>query len=289
MKTQIIQILALSLLMISCAEKKASVDSVVDPETAAIESAVSLISGMADDQAGSSYAIISEGWKQQALLPAAFASGCSRAVYNTCSSGVKSETYLNCNPGLSNFSLNGNVTLTYNNSICDMNTLGANVTRTYNVKISGPRGGELSISSNSKSDYTGNTYGGGGKITVTNTGWNLDILGKHKVLSFKEKTLYDVSTRTVTPLVITGSLARASRNINAGELQVNHNKAAFSALFSPQNLQWSNSCCHPISGSLNVVWSGTKTGTATVSFQGCGQAQVNENGQTKDIELSYCE
>jgi hypothetical protein len=289
MRTQVIQLLVLSLLTVSCAEKKSSLDNVVDPETAAIESAVSLISGMADDQVGSSYAVRSEGWKQQALLPAAFASGCSRAVYNTCNSGVKSETYVSCTPGLTNFSLNGNVTLTYNNSVCDLNTVGATVTRTYNVNISGPRGGELTISSNSKQDYKGNNYGGGGKITVTNAGWNLDILGKHKVLTFKDKTLYDVSTRTVTPLVITGSLSRASRNINAGQLEVNHNKAGFSALFNPQNLQWNNSCCHPISGSLNVVWSGSKTGSATVSFQGCGQAQVNENGQTKDIELSYCE
>ena len=284
-----IQLLILSFFLVSCAQKKAGLDTAVDPEAAVIESATSLISGMADDQVGSSFAVRTPNWKQEALLPIAFASGCSRAVYNTCQSGIKSEDYLNCSPGLSNFTLNGNVTLTYSNSICDMTSIGSSVTRSYDVNLSGPRGGELNISSSIKADYTGNNYGGGGRITVTNSGWNLDVLGKHKTLNFKNKTLYSVSARTISPLVITGSLSRASRVINAGQLEVNHNLAKFTAVFSPQNLQWANSCCHPIGGSLNVVWSGSKTGTASVTFQGCGQAQVNENGQTKDIELSYCE
>ena len=288
MKNRTLKLSILMLLVTACAQKKEGILE-VDPTTAAVESATTLVSGVADDQSGSSFAVRTPSWKQQAILPIAFASGCSRAVYNTCQSGVKTETYSSCVPGLSNFTLNGSVTLTYSNSTCDLSAVGSYVTRTYDLDLSGPHGGELSVSSATQSDYRGTSYGGGGKLTVTNTGWNLEILGKRKVLSFKNEKLFDVSVRTTAPLVVTGSLSRGSRVINSGQLEVNHNVAGFTGLFVAQNLQWSNACCHPISGSFNVTWSGTKTGSATVTFQGCGQASVNENGQTRNIELSYCE
>lgn len=293
MKRPSIQILILSLtiapLFVGCGKKFENEIS-VDPEAAVIESATSLLGGMPDDQAGSSYARLSPvNWKKQLLLPEAFASGCSRPVYASCNSGVRSENYVNCNPGVSNYVLNGSAQLSYSDSVCGLSSNGDSVTRTYDVSISGPRGGELALSSATHSDYRGTSYGGGGKLTVTPAGWNLEVLGKRKVLSYKGQSLYDVSLRTLSPIQVSGSLSRSARQMTSGQLEVNHNLAQFTAVFTPQNLQWNNSCCHPVSGTLNVAWSGSKTGTATVTFQGCGQAEVNENGQTRDIEISYCE
>lgn len=287
------RVLILSLLLAplftGCGKKLES-EITVDPEAAVIESATAMLSGMADDQAGSSYARLSPvNWKQQLLLPEAFASSCSRPVYSSCVSGVKSESYVNCNPGISSYTMNGVVDLNYSSAVCSFSANGDTVTRTYDVTISGPRGGSLAISSANKADYRGTSYGGGGQLTVTPAGWDLAILGKHKNLSYKGRSLYDVSLRTLTPIQVSGSLSRSSRQMTAGQLELNHNLAQFTAVFTPQNLQWNNTCCHPVSGSFNVAWSGTKTGTATVTFQGCGQAEVNENGQTRDIEISYCE
>ena len=276
-------------LLAACAQQKAAGVADVDPTTAAVESATTIVSGVTDDQSGSSYAMISPNWKQQILLPAAFASSCMRPIYSSCVAGVRSDSFSDCSLGASNFSMSGSAALTYSTSTCDLSSVGSNVTRTYDVQIDGPHGGSLSISSNTASDYRGTSYGGGGKLTVTNAGWNLDILGKHKILTYKNTTLYSVSVRTLAPMTISGSLSRGSRLVTSGQLEVNHNIAGFTGVFVAQNLQWSNSCCHPISGGFNVTWSGTKTGTATVTFQGCGQAQVNENGQTRNIELSYCE
>ncbi len=289
MKSTFFRISVIALFLAGCSAVKQSASTVVDPTTATVESVTSVISGVTDDQAGSSYAVRSQSWKTQALLPAAFASSCTRPVYNSCQSGARSASYVNCATGLSNVSLNGSISLNYSNSICDISSVGDSVTRTYSLDLSGPYGGDLNISSASQTDYNGHTYGGGGKLTTTASGWNLDVLGRRTTLSFNGKTLMDVSVRTTSPLGITGSLSRASRVINSGAIEVNHNVAQFTGVFTPQNIQWSNSCCYPISGGYNVTWSGSKTGTATVTFQGCGQAQVNENGQTKNITLSYCE
>jgi hypothetical protein len=170
-----------------------------------------------------------------------------------------------------------------------MASTGNTVTRTYNLEISGPRGGKINHSSDNRSDYRGTSYGGGGRLVKTAAGWDLSVLGRNSVLSFRGKNIFDVSVRTITPMNITGSLSRAGRVVNGGQLEVNHNLAGFTSVITPTNLQWSNTCCHPISGSLAVTYSGSKTGSATVSFHGCGSASVNQGGQTSVIQMSYCE
>lgn len=281
---------ALSLILAACAEQDTQSDSTVDPAEVSVESAVALISGINDEQAGSAFAVRTPvNWKQAVLLPQAFASNCLRAVYSPCVSGVRSAQYSSCSAGLANYSMNGNVALSYSNSTCDLGSLGASVNRTYAVTVEGPRGGQLLVTSQSRADYNNQTYGGGGRLTTTVNGWNLEVLGKHKTLSYRGRTLFDVSIRTLSPIAVTGSLSRASRNVNSGQLQVNHNLAKLTSTITPQNLQWNNSCCHPISGSLAVSWTGSRTGSATVTFSSCGQAELSSNGQTQNITLSYCE
>jgi hypothetical protein len=115
------------------------------------------------------------------------------------------------------------------------------------------------------------------------------IIYSHKSLSIGGAELARVSIRTLAPVSVTGSLSRASRLVNGGQIEVNYNRAQATAVVIPQNLQWSNTCCHPTAGTLQLNWSGTKTGSTSVSFSGCGQASVNQNGQVRNIELSYCE
>ena len=277
-------------LITNCGQKQAA-ESEIDMTAITVESATSLLSGLADDQSGDTYALYrSEPPKlMDFVINQAWAASCVRPIFSSCSGSVRSQTYSSCNVGSTNLTMSGSASLTYSNSMCSLATVGSTVTRAYNVTLSGVRGGQLNISSSIATDYKGNSYGGGGRITTQAGGWTAEILGKHKSLSINGLDVAKISMRTLSPVNITGSLSRVSRLVNGGQIEVNYNRAEATAVIVPSNIQWSNTCCHPISGSLGATWSGSKTGTSSITFTGCGQAVVNENGQERNIELSYCE
>lgn len=275
-----------SLGLIHCAQQEEN--DAVSADTAVIESASSALSSMGDDQSGESLAMKADTNLMDLLFPKAYASTCQRPYFSTCQSGVKSETYENC--PLYRGVLDGEAFLTYSDPSCALSTNGQSVTRTYDLRVTGPRGGVFNLSSETATDYNGNSYGGGGQLTKTAAGWDVNILGKHKSFINRRGNLaYSVSIRTLQPVEISGSLSRNGRVANNGQIEVNHNLAQFTAVMSANNIQWSSSCCHPVSGSMTITYSGSKTGTSTVEFQGCGSAELNRDGQTENIELSYCE
>lgn len=283
-----------TLLLAACSKKSddaATVDAGLNSSESAVEAGITVVSGMADEQSGASLALRSEKraspWAM--LLPEAVAANCTRAVSSTCSSGVRGVVYGDCAVPGTLRTLSGRVDLTYSQANCSLAVTNDTVTREYNVEISGPRGGVYTLSSANATDYNGQTYGGGGELTKTAGGWEIDILGRHARFDRNGNNWMNVSVRTLTPLQVTGGLGRASRTVNGGQLQVNHNIAKFTAVFTPSNLQWTASCCHPTSGQLGVTYSGSKTGSATVTFNGCGSAELSEGGQTSTISLSYCE
>ena len=138
-------------------------------------------------------------------------------------------------------------------------------------------------------DRSGNTFGGGGRLTKTAGGWTVEVLGKNKRFSRGGRELFNISTRTLTPISVTGSLSRASRVVNGGSFEVIHNKAQFVATYVPSNLTWSSACCHPVSGSLAVTYAGSVTGSSSVTFNGCGTATMVKDGLSSQITLNYCE
>lgn len=281
-----------------CAKKAADSDdtSSVNSTEAVIESGVSVISGSLDDQSNSSFAYMSVNsnsvWATL-LLDKAFAASCSRAYAQTCNSGIREIDYSSCTLPSGVRTLSGKVNLAFSDSSCSMSTAGDYVVRTYNTEISGPRGGVVYNSSDSKADYRGgssNTYGGGAKITKSASGHNLDILGKHKSMIKKGRELFNVSVRTLSTLEVTGGLTRAARKVSNGQLEINHNIAKFTSVITATDIKWGDCGCYPVSGSLNVTFSGSKTGSSTVTFSSeCGVASLEENGQTSKIEMSYCE
>lgn len=275
----------------SCAKKLTEEsDLVVSTTTAEVESGSTAISSLLDEQAGSNYAMATPASQSifEFVVPKSYASDCMRPYFSVCNSGLKSANYSSCEVGA--FTLSGSAELQYSQSACTMNSDGDSVTRTYNLQRVGPRGGTLTVSSDSKADYRGGSaYGGGGRLTKTVTGFNLDVLGKHKSLTFRDRPVYDISIKTISPLQITGGLARANRTIQSGQLEVNHNRAGQTAVWTYNNVQFSSLCCHPVSGTIDMTWSGAKTGSAQMTFQGCGLAQVTEGGQSTQVEMSYCE
>jgi hypothetical protein len=286
---------ALFLLSVGCAKRNA-VDMAVDPETAMVETAAGAVGGISDEQADDNYAMMasSSDFSKYALVesllfPQAKASGfCGRAVAANCSMGMREADYDSCNP-TSSTSLDGFVRLTYSESACTLSVNGDTAARTYDLALSGPHGGVATVTSASASDYRGTSYGGGGVLTKTASGYDIDILGKHIQLNYRNIPLYSVSIRTLSTLQLTGTLDRSNRTWTSGQLEVNHNIAGFTAILQPTNLQWSSSCCYPVSGSLSVQYSGSRTGSATVTFNGCGTANYSDSVQQKTIALNYCE
>lgn len=294
-RSLLIAICTLSLLS-SCGKKLSDTEDSVNSTEASVESGLAVVNGILDDQAGSSYAAMTPMKSSpiyvtllRLAMPEAQAIACSRPVVQTCQSGIKSMTYNSCDLASTLFKMSGTIELSYSQSDCSLSATNSSVTRTYNVDITGPRSGVLSVTSNSSTDYNNFSYGGGGRLTKTASGWNLEILGKHKSFVRNGKQLFNVSMRTTSPWQVSGSIARGSRVISTGALEINHNIAKFTTLVTPVNLQYSSVCCHPVSGSLNLTFSGSKSGTATVTFNSCGVATLVENGQSSALELSYCE
>lgn len=280
-------------------EQVGSQSVVSDPQTEALESAMTVVSGQADDATGGTFALqtTSMSSKVAQLSVALFgdsarASNCGRAFDQACNTsvGTKSITYTDCAVGSRPFTLNGSVTLTYSNNSCLLN-VGDSVVRTYDHTIAGPRGLSIETTSVLRADYRGTQIGGGGRLSHTGANsWTIDILGKHKIGSFRDRSIFDVSVRTTTPVAISGSLARSGRTVSSGALEVNHNRAQFTATYQvTQPLVWNSSCCHPVSGALSATYAGSLSGSGTVSFNGCGSADLTKDGVTRTLSIGYCE
>lgn len=289
-----ISILALT----ACTRAADAVDGTTDTQADVVESAVTMVAGQADDANGSTFAIQSKSdaykyaFVESLIYGSAKAANCARAFDQVCNTGIKTATYGDCAISARNFSLSGSVTLTYSNNSCLLG-VGDYVTRTYDDTISGPRSGAIQTTSALRANYLGTQIGGGGKLTHTGaTLWTMDLLGKHKIGTRNGRTLFDVSARTTTPIQVTSTLSRSGRTITAGALEVSHNLAKFTATMTvnaSQPLVWSSLCCHPISGSFDTVYTGAITGSSTITFNGCGTAQLSKDGSTRTLSLGYCE
>lgn len=276
----------LMLTVSACAKQKEEENLNVNPESSSLEGGITSLDAIIDDQAGSAFAAYSKPSTYEyaeklfsLAVPQAYAVSCMRAFDQGCNAGVKTYSTSSCDlPRGVKFS--GFITLTYSNASCSMASTGDFVNRTYDYDISGPYGGAvLSVTSE----------GGGGKLTKTAGGWSAEILGKKKILTWRNREVMNLNISTPQAIEITGTLGRANRFVNSGQLQVVHNLAGFTALYEPVNLTYKNSCCHPIAGSLNVTYSGSITGSGSVTFNGCGSATIVRNGQSQDVTLNYCE
>lgn len=269
-----------------------------DPHSDTLESAITLISGQADDATGESFALqkTAVDWKvsliESAFLSSATASNCGRAFNQTCdnSAGTKTASYSSCSVGSRGFLLSGAVTLTYSNNSCSLG-VGENVVRTFDHTLSGPHGGAVQTTSALRTNYRGTQLGGGGRLSHTaSTTWEMELLGKHKIGTRNGRTLFDISAQTTSPLVIDGALSRSGRTISAGSIEVSHNLAQFSAVYAvTQPLVWNSTCCHPVSGALSAIYSGSISGQGTITFSGCGSPQLSKDGRTRTLSIGYCD
>lgn len=285
--------------LVGCrAEELGETDAGSDQQSDALESAITVISGQADDATGESFALQKSAtdWKvalvESILLPSATATNCGRAFSQVCNNaaGTKTATYSSCDVGSRGFLLTGSVTLTYSNNSCSLG-VGESVVRTFDHTISGPHGGAIQTTSALRTNYRGTQLGGGGRLShLSLTTWEMELLGKHKIGTRNGHALFDVSVQTTNPLVIDGTLSRSGRTISAGSVEVSHNLAQFSAVYAvTQPLVWNSTCCHPVSGAMSATYSGSLSGQGTITFNGCGSPQLSKDGRTRTLSIGYCE
>jgi hypothetical protein len=220
-------------------------------------------------------------WRRslRALMPSAYAASCLPVGFSACSAGVRTETFSNCTVGAA--TLDGEVTLTFSRTAaCVVLTTGDSVNRTADFTLTGPYGGTLTVTS----------PGGGQTLTRTDTGFQYAVAGMERVLVGPGgHTLFDISTDTSSPLVITGS-SRTDLVIASGALQVQHHLAGYTVTLQPNNLTWASNCNCAVSGSLTGTVSGGKLDgkSATVQITSCGHAEVTVDGDSESVTLDRC-
>ncbi len=288
---------ALSLTVFSCQPSEDQLTSdLFDDDSAEVESVVTSVSGSIDDTSGDSYAQLSTQSTNNKyliwsiLLPKATAGNCPlRAAYSVCNAGVKAQSYDGCTPLGGRFERSGEVELSFSQSNCSLAVQGDSVVRTKVMSMNGPYGGQVNHSTDQAQDYLGQNYGGGSKLTLLDSGYQLEILGLHKQVKVKNQERLNISIRTLQPLFV-NQIQRDGRQVTSGQIEYNHNLAQYTSKVTFTNLQWDSSCCHPLSGQLQLEYSGSRSGTSQVEFLSCGSAQVtNAQGIVKQIELALCE
>jgi hypothetical protein len=220
-------------------------------------------------------------WRRalDAVFPSAYAASCWTSGFSGCASGVRTKTFDACTLGPA--TLDGDVTLTFTRTaVCAMVSDGDAVTRTADLLLTGPYGGTLEITS----------PGGGQTLTRTATGFLYSVGGMQRVLTGAGgRKLWDTSTHTTAPLVITGS-GRGDLVIASGTLVVKHNLAGYEVALTPSNLTWTAGCNCATGGALTGTISGGRLDgkSATVELTGCGEAEVTIGDDVAMVTLDRC-
>jgi hypothetical protein len=270
--------------MASCkpALKQNSEGTATNPLAETVEASLLSAGGVLDDSSNQSIQA-QLSWSPISQAHAA----CSRTLTHQ-GNGVCVRN-VNCDFGP--YLWSGQVTLTYNNqSQCQLTGTGDYFTREAQFSRTGPRG-TLQTSSQNRTTWDGQTIGGGTQVEQLDAQGNLSvsILGTHKILTRTSGGLvYDISVKTQSPLQ-TNKLARNGRLIQSGTIEVFHNRLQATATKQISNLQYESTCCYPVSGSITSTWSGQVTGSAQITFTGCGQFEILKDGVSSTHNMAACE
>jgi hypothetical protein len=216
----------------------------------------------------------------------------SKIEIDDCQSGAISVQFNDHVLTGTSIDVNGDVLRTYNNSECSILNSGDSFFREHDLVFSSMyRKAKLYVKSEEKMNYLNNPIGGGEVLTKTNSGWQIDVLGKNETLvSNSGKTFFDVSIQTSQPLQVVGTLHRSQRLVESGEFLVFHNLAQYTTTLTLEQLQWTEECRCPVSGVIHAQYLGQRLGTAEYEFQGCGRVEMTASNAVKRIlKLNRCQ
>lgn len=316
MKTsgKLINMLAMSTLLtlsIACSKKNLNKDELASDENSVIEEVSKSIGSNLDaNEPSSSSSNSMNKIETQGIYNSLDASThCSDlALLAACSVdptdglGVKTAQYNACQVETPRsalaLTLSGSVQLKYSNNNCGLNTIGDSVTRTYDLQYLASNNASVTVKSAATEvtdPVTGQslTIGGGARLTHENAGWSLDILGRNVSVKNRRGTaIIDIAIKTAAPIVGHGYRFDGSRVVDSGTIEVFHKLAKYKTTNTVHNLQYSAQCCHPVAGTIDLNYQGAdKAWTGTLTFTGCGTADLAKNGEAsiQSISFNTCE
>jgi hypothetical protein len=230
--------------------------------------------------------------------PAPVPRTCGSSARSVCTNSTDSYSFAGCSTNNGKMILNGSFDEVFtglNASNCTSPLInGESMTRSFKG---------LTATYASGQSVTGDTYGGvaydgtiipsiglsssraNGILTVTNHGYHLVVKGADGSVSGEA---YAISS---APVEITGQSGDGSLVINDGSSRIYHQLEKYTSDVNTSKVAWSDAtCCHPVSGSITEVMSGSKTGTNALTFSSiCGTARiVRANGTTALVSLPAC-
>lgn len=214
-------------------------------------------------------------WSAIQPIQKAQAGACRDTSFSACTSSQKVRDLNDCTIGSAVFS--GDVTLSFSDAACVVNSDGDNVRRSPNFTVTGRRGATLTVSKTGTNGQT-ITRTAAGVFTFAND-------GIRRVFSLAGNTLFDYTTTTTSNINITGT-SRADRVMTGGNLRVLNNVSSVSCDYVPSNVTWSSSCNCASSGS----WAGTCSDgkSSSVNITGCGTATITVGEDSESLTFDRC-
>ncbi len=203
------------------------------------------------------------------------AAACSTTNFNSCSSGTMVRDLNGCNIGSAVFS--GNITLTFSQMACTLNSDGDHVSRNPNFTVTGRRDALLTVT---KTGVNGQRM-----VRVGSGDYSLTNDGVRRVFSASGTTLFDYTTSTTSPIQVTGT-SRADRVMDGGTLQVANNKSGVICSFSPTQVTWASGCNCASSGQWTGTCSDGKTGG--IEITSCGRATITLGDDDDEVSFDRC-
>lgn len=206
-----------------------------------------------------------------ALIPQAQAAACGAAEFGACSSNTMTRSFNGCSVG--SYILSGNVVMTWTGGTSCALTAPAQAIRiapNYTVA-----GNNLSLSATKTGTYGVTLTWASGSGTTKVFQYTND--GINRTLRSNGTTLLSLSTRTTSPITVTGT-TRGSRVLSsaAGALEIVNNTSGESCTFQPSSVSWGSVNCNcptggqwvgtcSTLGSVNLAMS-TTCGVATMTY-----------------------
>ena len=220
----------------------------------------------------------------------------------------KAKEYKSCLVRGTRLILRGAVKLDFSTNNCSLGNEGDQVNRNFRLAADHIFGGVLASSSVDHKNYLGEELGGGQLLTrgadldgsdlpFAEEGdsiptWSYEVLGKHvQIFGRRARKVADVSVSTEEPIGIAGFRPRSpNRLVDGGILKVDHNRAKYTARFTPVEVLYQADCRCPVSGILKASYTrGDAVKEGQVEFLGCGKIKVTRaDGTEKERFVRAC-
>jgi hypothetical protein len=271
----------------SCGDKANPLASNYDSTSLATQSNLAQVTSQAD-QTENSYNLVA---------------ACSNAVRSSCTGTyVDTINWGGCTLASGAVALTGSWNETFSASAgactAPLSVVGSTVTRTSASStatiLTGPLANFYIVTDTSGGTaWDGSTIASTGVTTTLSSATTRSVVnnGIHQILRGPEGTKwFDHFITSTGGLTITGSRLSLPRAIS-GTSTLYHNLAKYTATSTLNAVTWSapgGACHYPTSGNISTTFSGSETGTTTLTFTAtCGQATyVDAKGNSSTITLS---